>query len=194
MRRSKADTQKTREQIVAAAADELRDKGIAGANLTDVMAAVGLTHGGFYRHFENRDQLLAEGLKRAIDVSQNLLTERLAVGGVNQAVTQYLTADHRDAKIPRCPYAGLGSELKRDPGLKAEASRGLMSQIDAIHSELGDSADAQDRAALILTTMVGALVVSRLVEDRELSDRILDLASKQSLALASGGSRTGGAL
>jgi TetR/AcrR family transcriptional repressor of nem operon len=189
MKRSKADAQKTRKEIVKAAADELRRKGVAHANVSEVMASVGMTHGGFYRHFESRDQLLEEGLQLAVKASREILGERLAAGGVERAINEYLNTSHRDADVPRCPYAGLGAELARDPKLKTEASNGIADQIQTLADHLGGGDEASDRAALILSTMLGALTLARLVDDLNTSDRILELGRRQALGLAETGVR-----
>src|SRR5262249_51113315 len=66
MRKSKQEAARTRDHIIEVAAQEFRRKGIAGTSLADVMAAAGLTHGGFYRHFESKDQLIAEACAAAV--------------------------------------------------------------------------------------------------------------------------------
>jgi TetR/AcrR family transcriptional repressor of nem operon len=66
MRRSKRETAETRQRIVRVAAAEIRKKGIEGTGLSDVMAAAGLTHGGFYRHFESKEGLVTAACSEAI--------------------------------------------------------------------------------------------------------------------------------
>ena len=102
MKKSKAETEQTRRRIVAAAADEVRRKGLADANMGEVMSAAGLTHGGFYRHFSNREQLFEEGLKQAMAASGKLMADRAAAGGISNAIDGYLSAQHRDEDVPRC--------------------------------------------------------------------------------------------
>jgi TetR/AcrR family transcriptional regulator, transcriptional repressor for nem operon len=132
VKKSKADTEQTRLRIIAAAADEVRLKGLAEANMGEVMSAAGLTHGGFYRHFANREQLFSEGLKQAMEASEKIMADRVAVGGVPHAVEGYLSRTHRDEAVPRCPYAALGSELARDPDLRAQAWAGVSAQIETL--------------------------------------------------------------
>ena len=104
------------EAIVAAAADHIRRAGIAEASLADVMAAAGLTHGGFYRHFRNKEQLVAEALSDAGDKTVEIIGRAMSKGGLNAAVDSYLSAAHRDARTPTCPFAALGASMPVWPG------------------------------------------------------------------------------
>jgi TetR/AcrR family transcriptional repressor of nem operon len=184
VKKSKAETAQTKLRIVAAAADEVRRKGLAEANMAEVMSAAGLTHGGFYRHFANREHLFAEGLRQAMATSQKVMADRVAVGGVPHAVEGYLSVAHRDEAVPRCPYAALGSELARDPDLGAQAWAGVSAQIDTLAQGLGGGDDARDRATMIFAMMMGAMTLARLAGDGGPSDRILELARQESLATA----------
>jgi TetR/AcrR family transcriptional regulator, transcriptional repressor for nem operon len=183
VKKSKAETELTRARIVAAASNEVRRRGLAEANIAEVMRAAGLTHGGFYRHFENRDQLFLEGLRHAAAASGEVLAERAATGGAAHALEGYLSPHHRDAETPRCPYAALGSELARYPDLKPEAWRGIERQIATLSEQIGGGEDAADRATLLFAIMVGALTLSRLADDPTVSDRILSVAKRQGLKL-----------
>src|SRR5258706_12021572 len=111
LRKSNKEAAQTREAIVAAAADHIRRTGIAEASLADVMAAAGLTHGGFYRHFRNKEHLVAEALSAAGDKTIAAISQKIAKGGVNAAVDTYLSISHRDSPTPICPFATLGSEM-----------------------------------------------------------------------------------
>src|SRR3984885_6354146 len=99
MRKSKQEAAETRRRIVEAAAGEFRQKGIANAGLSDLMAAAGLTHGGFYRHFESKDQLVAEAYATAADSVLATLAD--AVGkktgerALKAAMGVYLSKAHR---------------------------------------------------------------------------------------------------
>src|ERR1700704_5267531 len=117
MRKSKAETAKTREHILEAASAQFLSHGITEAGLARLMKAAGLTHGGFYRHFASKDQLVAEACSAAIAT----MTERVASGasrkrgrkGLETAVADYLSAEHRDNPRDGCPLAALGSEMAR---------------------------------------------------------------------------------
>src|SRR5262249_28392543 len=111
MRKSRIEAAKTRERIVTAAAAEFRQHGIAGTGLADLMKAAGLTHGGFYRHFASKDQLVAEACSAAIAT----MTERMGSSasrkrgpkGLEAAVADYLSTEHRDKPPSRRPPAPL---------------------------------------------------------------------------------------
>jgi TetR/AcrR family transcriptional repressor of nem operon len=184
VKKSKADTEQTRLRIIAAAADEVRLKGLAEANMGEVMSAAGLTHGGFYRHFANREQLFSEGLKQAMEASEKIMADRVAVGGVPHAVEGYLSRTHRDEAVPRCPYAALGSELARDPDLRAQAWAGVSAQIETLTEGFDGEGEASDRATLIFALMMGAMTLARLAGNGEPSDRILEVARQAGLAIA----------
>ena len=116
MRKSKLEAAQTREAIVAAAADHIKRTGIAEASLADVMAAAGLTHGGFYRHFRNKEHLVSEALSAAGEKVIAAIGRNMAKGGLNAVVDRYLSTSHRDAPTPICPLAALGSEVARSGG------------------------------------------------------------------------------
>lgn len=166
MRRSKADTEATRVAIVEAAADLIRQQGISKPSLGDMMEAAGLTHGGFYRHFRNKAALVAEAVAAAGAKTVETLG---AKASRNAAIDAYLSKRHRDAETPVCPFAAAGSELARaEPETKAAATATLR----ALFATLGDD------AVVTMSTMVGALTLSRIVDDPALSADILDRAKK----------------
>src|ERR1700752_4898739 len=117
MRKSRIEAAKTRERIVTAAAAEFRQHGIAATGLADLMKAAGLTHGGFYRHFASKDQLVAEACSAAIAT----MTERMASRpsrGRGQKVREQAVADspatgRRDTPRVGGPLAALGTEMAR---------------------------------------------------------------------------------
>src|SRR3954468_7509905 len=113
MRKSKAEAAETRKRIVAAAAAEFRKNGIVATGLADLMKAAGLTHGGFYKHFESKDQLVAEACAEA----GRALGERVSANASKgEPVASYLSARHRDDPAGGCPLAALGTELARCDG------------------------------------------------------------------------------
>src|SRR5260221_10007764 len=113
MRKSRQDTAETRERIVRTAAHEFGQHGIAETGLADVMSAAGLTHGGFYRHFDSKDALVLECLANALDSLrasiETATARRPGRAGVLIAIDDYLSAAHRDSEAT-CPFVSLGSE------------------------------------------------------------------------------------
>ena len=182
MRVSKQEAARTRERIIAAAAAEFRRKGLAGAGLSDLMAAAGLTHGGFYRHFESKDELIAEACAAAIDsVATMYAAPNSGRNGLEAAAARYLSKDHRDGQSKGCPFASLGSELARaDEETRAVATKGLLKVVDTLARHfMGMRPDVAKRQALVaLSTMVGALTLSRMMTQTELADLLLQDAAK----------------
>jgi TetR/AcrR family transcriptional repressor of nem operon len=186
MRKSKQEAAVTRQRIIKAAAAAFRKNGIAGTGLSDLMAAAGLTHGGFYRHFDSRDQIVAEACSAAAES----LVEQLAAAaskkspqrGLKTIIENYLSAAHRDEPADGCPLAALGSEIARgDERTRAVATQALLKLVGVIASQFGKTRPdvARRRALVAAATMIGALTMSRIVTDSELSAGILREADKQ---------------
>ena len=186
MRQSKQEAARTRERIIEAAAREFRRNGIARTALADLMAAAGLTHGGFYRHFESKDQLVAEACAAAFDCGAKTADVGLSRhgngNGFKAFVANYLSTDHRDDHSEGCAFAALGSELVRaDENTRKMATEGLLTLVGFIAEQFeGMPADVAKRRALVtLSTLVGALTLARIVTDPKLSTVILQEAAKQ---------------
>jgi TetR/AcrR family transcriptional regulator, transcriptional repressor for nem operon len=179
MRKSKEEAALTRKRIVTAAAGEFRKNGIVATGLNDLMKAAGLTHGGFYKHFESKDQLVAEACAEAVETMIKIVTVA-AAGGTPVAET-YLSASQRDNPAVGCPLSSIGSELGRsDERTRAVAAEGFLKLVDIMAGQLGKTkpADARRRALVAVSTMIGALTMSRMVTDPELSAEILREAKK----------------
>jgi TetR/AcrR family transcriptional repressor of nem operon len=180
LRKSNKEAAQTREAIVAAAADHIRRTGIAGASLADVMAAAGLTHGGFYRHFRNKEHLVAEAFGAAGDKIVATISRKVAKSGRNAAVDTYLSASHRDSPTPICPFAALGSEMARSGDQAKIAATELLERLFiALASDAPDPKQARGDAIVALSTMVGAMTLARAVSDSALSAEILARARER---------------
>jgi TetR/AcrR family transcriptional regulator, transcriptional repressor for nem operon len=173
MRRSKAEAFQTRERIVKTAASEFRRNGIAATGLSELMAAAGLTHGGFYRHFASKEQLAVEACGDAL-VS---MTDGMAAkDDLAAVVNHYLSPRHRDCPESGCPLAALGSELGRaDEPLRSAAADGYRRLVEVIASRLTHlpARAAQTRAMVIASSMIGAITVSRIVNGGAASEAVL---------------------
>jgi TetR/AcrR family transcriptional repressor of nem operon len=185
MRKSKQETAKTRQRIVKTAAAEFRRNGISETGLSELMAAAGLTHGGFYRHFESKDQLVAEACAAAVEPEMGSLLaacSHKAKGNVLEAIAaNYLSAKHRDDPSGGCPFAALGSELARgDDETRAAATAGIVKLVDSLAERLDKTKakPAKQRVLAALSMMIGALTLSRIVKDPKLSADILQQARK----------------
>jgi TetR/AcrR family transcriptional repressor of nem operon len=182
MRKSREAAAETRKRIVRAAARKFREQGIVATGLADLMKAAGLTHGGFYKHFASKDQLVAEATAAALDT---LLEEMAAHPTINAAVAAYLSTRHRDNPASGCPFAAIGSELSRsDKTAREAATGGLVRLVDILEGKAA-TADARRRALVAAATMIGAVMMSRVVTDPELSAEILGEAAKSLMAARS---------
>jgi TetR/AcrR family transcriptional repressor of nem operon len=177
LRKSRLEAAQTREAIVAAAADLIRRTGIAEASLADMMAAAGLTHGGFYRHFRNKEHLISEALSAAGEKAIATIGRYMAKGGLNAAVDGYLSTSHRDSPTPICPFAALGSEMARSRKVtKAAATEVLEKLFVTLAGDAPDREEARGDAIVALSMMIGAMTLARIVADSDLSSEILDRA------------------
>ena len=180
MRRSRAEAEETRRRIVQTAAKAFRRNGIHATGLNDVMADAGLTHGGFYRHFESKGELVAEacsvGMDAIVDVARAAASGAAGREALEAILEAYLSTAHRDNVGDGCPLAGIGSELARADGeTRKAASAGFLTMVDTVAKQLRrrKPADAKAEALFVLSAMIGAVTMSRIVDDPALSDAIL---------------------
>ena len=182
MRKSREEAAQTRRRIVEAASSEFRKNGIVATGLNDLMNAAGLTHGGFYKHFESKDQLVSEACAEAVETMIEYVANR-ASGGT-PVVEIYLSTSQRDNPAAGCPLAAIGSELGRcDERTRTVATEGFLKLVDIMARQFGKAkpVDARRKALAAVSTMIGALTMSRMVTDPELSAEILS-AAKASLS------------
>jgi AcrR family transcriptional regulator len=171
------------ERILEAAARAIRRSGYTGTGVADIMKEAGLTHGGFYAHFESREAMLAEAADRAGAQSVATLERFVAQVPPKEAfralVTAYLSKGHVERAEVGCPVAALGSEMPRQaPEVRRAATRRIKEMIDLVsrHSPGWGEPGAHERALIATATMVGALVLARAVDDPKLSASILEAA------------------
>ena len=182
----------THERIVAAAARAIRRSGYNGTGVADIMQEAGLTHGGFYAHFESREAMLAEAADRAGAESVATLEQVAAAAPPEKALQAlmraYLSKDHLEGVESGCPMAALGSEMPRQaPEVRRVATRRAKETIDLVARQLPDwgKPGAHEQALAILATMVGAMVLARAVDDPKLSDAFRSAALKHSTRTSS---------
>lgn len=163
MRVSQEEKERSRSRIVTAAARLFRERGVQGASVGDIMSEAGLTHGGFYRHFPDKDALLAEALTAAFDrFTSPLLDGSDPVRDAAAFRALYLSDDHRGATGQGCPAAALGPDIARSGDAVRQAFSG---GIDTLVAGLarGKEMHAQPRTDAMrdLAMMVGAMVLAR---------------------------------
>ncbi|HEY3773731.1 MAG TPA: TetR/AcrR family transcriptional regulator [Solirubrobacteraceae bacterium] len=190
MRHSEDEKRRSHERIVEAAARRIREAGTDGPGVAEIMSAAGMTHGGFYKHFGSRDELIAEAAEVACADGSGRLNDAIAdaANPLSALITTYLSADHRDDPGTGCAVAALGSDAAR-PGNAArpaytEQIRRYIDRLQSLLAEDGATGEARERAIATVSTLVGALTISRAVEDPELADEVLAGARDVLLAAA----------
>lgn len=171
-----------RATIVTNAARALRRGGLDGVSIPDLMKASGLTHGGFYVHFQNRDDLVAAAVVVAAEETGASVLER-APGDVQAMLAGYLSQSHVDHPEGGCVVAALGTEAARQAApvrrAFAHAARGLIHLVDQQIQPPKPAEAVSDEALVLSAQMVGAVVLARLVDDPELSGRLLQAVKDQ---------------
>jgi TetR/AcrR family transcriptional regulator, transcriptional repressor for nem operon len=177
---SQADKAASHVRIVKVASRRIRRDGIENIGVAELMHQAGLTHGGFYRHFDSRDELVAEAIDAALAQGSERVQAAAKLGApaaLTAIIDGYLSRLHRDKPETGCAVAALPTDVARaGPHARAAYSRQVRSYVELL-AGLTPSGEPDD-AYLILAALVGALVVSRAVDDHGLSDEILDRASR----------------
>ncbi|TFU06287.1 TetR/AcrR family transcriptional regulator [Polymorphobacter arshaanensis] len=189
MGHSKAEKAQSRERILAAAATKIRESGLDGISVGDLMKSVNLTHGGFYGHFESRAHLIAAALEQALADGEKASAAYAGKNGsitVKSIVNSYLSPAHRDHPSSGCAIPTLAGEVSRaDPEVRAVMAQQLVKSFDAMGEALGESGqDTEQFAVSAWSMMVGAMMISRILGDDPLADRVLALTRKSILELA----------
>jgi TetR/AcrR family transcriptional regulator, transcriptional repressor for nem operon len=176
MGHSQEEKAKSHQRIVEIAARRIRESGTDGPGVAEIMSEAGLTHGGFYKHFGSRDDLVAEAVEAAIEQGRERLDSRTegAADPLAAFVDGYLSAEHRDDPGTGCSVVALGADATRADDRVRAAYRGQVeSYIARMEGLLGGDEEVRRRAIAAVTSMVGALLISRAVDDEALSDEIL---------------------
>jgi TetR/AcrR family transcriptional repressor of nem operon len=179
MRNSKDEKAANHERIISVAAAQIRERGTDQPGVADIMRAAGLTHGGFYKHFDSRDELIEEAVARAL-TDNALEAEQLLASADGDPLAAfadwYVSTAHRDDPSTGCGVAALGPDVSRIGGTAQEAYRAQVDRYLAhLQTLIGDDDLNSRRDALVtLSTMVGALVIARGLGPIASSDELLD--------------------
>jgi TetR/AcrR family transcriptional regulator, transcriptional repressor for nem operon len=181
MRVSRERADAHRQKILDVAGTLFRERGFDGIGVADIMRQAGLTHGGFYGHFASKDDLAAETC--ALIAGKPGWAERLAGSSrptLRGVVRGYLSRRHRDDPGSGCLFAAVGSDIAHQPGsIRRAFTDGLRSTVAALQQLLeGRSAAKRQKALATMAGLVGALMLSRAVDDPKLSDEILEAAAQ----------------
>lgn len=174
------------DRIVAAAARAIRRGGFEGVGVADIMKDAGLTHGGFYAHFDSRNAMLAEAIDRAGQESADRLTQAIAVrksrgaSDLRALVEAYLSDRHLDDIEAGCPVAALASEVPRQSLEVQQASTQRVHSLLAMVRRALPPDEPADNIAVIASQLVGALQLARTLGDKAQGQALLK-ATRQSL-------------
>jgi TetR/AcrR family transcriptional repressor of nem operon len=182
MRYSREHKLETHARIVRKASVKLRERGAHGIGVADLMKDAGLTHGGFYAHFNSREALVIEAFSHAMDRSterwRKLAETVPPEKRLAKVVNSYLTPAHRDDPGRGCAIPALGAEIARESSRTRKVFAGRLEQmIDALADQIqGVPRQAARRKAMsAIATMMGTLVMARIAGTGEFSDEILSV-------------------
>ena len=179
MGHSKAEKVKTHKRIVSIASKRFREEGLAGVGIAELMKEAGLTVGGFYKHFDSRDDLVAEAVSSAFG-NWKRQVDAAASGGppfsYARLIDEYLNEAHRNNPGTGCVFSALAGEIARsDKHTRALASEQIRNNIQLITDMLPgkDKSAARSKALVTYSALVGAMALARAVSDEALSREIL---------------------
>jgi TetR/AcrR family transcriptional repressor of nem operon len=177
---SKAQKENTHKRIVAIASKRFREKGLAGFGIAELMKEAGLTVGGFYKHFDSRDELVAEAVRDAFGVWQRQKKASEAGGqqplSFEKLIDDYVSDVHRKNPGTGCAFSALAPEIARsDKRTRALTSQQVKNDLALIIGLLPgkDKRAARSRAILTFSALVGAMSLARAISDEALSREIL---------------------
>lgn len=181
MKVSREQVAENRQRILDAAARLFRERGFESVTVAEIMSAAGLTHGGFYGHFASKEALIDAAMAHQPSSQRG----RVTLESPARYADSYLSRQHRDNVGSGCQFAALGTEAARaSKEVRQTLTKSLRSQIEAL-SAASPGATQQERrhaAMASLATMMGGVMLARLVDDDSLSDEIL-VAARESLRL-----------
>jgi len=184
MGHSQEDKAGSHDRIVRAAAGRFRESGVDGIGVADLMKNAGLTHGGFYRHFACRDELVAEAVERALQdggrVVDALANDKHA--SLAALVDRYLSTAHRDHVATSCAVTTLAGDVARsNERARSAYTRQVGTYLDLLIKLIASGKTKSKRVKAIgaLSTLVGAVSLARAVNDEKLSREILKSAADE---------------
>ncbi|MBW8844908.1 MAG: TetR/AcrR family transcriptional regulator [Burkholderiales bacterium] len=180
MKVTRAQAEENRERILDSAAQLFRERGFDGIGLNELMQAAGLTRGGFYGHFESKDDLAAQAVKRAMDTNRELWKQQTD-RSLAAWVTSYLSDAHCERPGAGCALASLASDAARGgPAVQTVFAEGVRRLAGTLQGQMpgADAVEQREQALAMLSTLVGAVLLSRAVGDPGLSRELREAARK----------------
>lgn len=185
---SKQQMERNREAIEQVSSQLFRERGLNGVSVNDLMAAVGLTHGGFYGHFASKDELAAIASRRAAAESGQrweALSSQPGKHTLQTLVDSYLDVKHRDCPAEGCVVTALAADVAREGADKPvhqaylSGAKSMLARLESL-SPLEDEQQRHQQALAQMAMLVGALTLARATRDDALSEEFLN-AARQAL-------------
>jgi TetR/AcrR family transcriptional regulator, transcriptional repressor for nem operon len=184
----------TRRRILAAAGEAFRERGVAETGVDEVMRRAGLTHGGFYAHFRDKTELVAEACAAAFETAvpnlDRIAAQATPARRARLLIDSYLSHHHRDHRNSGCVVVAVGADIARLRGAaRAGYSRGFTVHLDRLCAALrlsDDPTENRDRVTHLMSSLVGALLFARAIDDPAGSDALLE-SSRRMLKKEFGG-------
>ncbi|ASY63214.1 Transcriptional regulator, TetR family [Sinorhizobium sojae CCBAU 05684] len=183
MRVSRAQAEANREAVINAASRLFREHGFDGIGLKDLMKGAGLTQGGFYKQFDSKDDLAAQASRRAMEQATRRWSAVAAASpdALEALIELYLSMGHREEKSDGCPLVALGADAARQSEeVRAPFQNGIQAHLQILE-ELMPEAESPNtgKAMAMLSLMVGAVTISRILNDEEMAERFLNVAADE---------------
>jgi TetR/AcrR family transcriptional regulator, transcriptional repressor for nem operon len=185
MRVSRIQAAENRETVINVASRLFRKRGFDGIGLKDLMKSAGLTQGAFYKQFASKEDLAAQASRRAMESASHRWSAATAAkpeDPLGAVIAFYLSMGHRREKMDGCPIVALGSDAARQgTDVKASFEAGIRKHLEILGRFIAKTGgeESDGKAMAILSTMVGALTLSRVVNDPDLAQAFLDAATDQ---------------
>ena len=193
MRVSRIQAEKNRQTVIDVASRLFREHGFDGIGLKDLMENAGLTQGAFYKQFTSKDDLAAQASRRALESALRRWSAAAAAhprDPLGAVIAFYLSIGHCAERMDGCPVVALGSDAARQGAdVKASFEGGIREYLELLGRWVnnGDGKKPGSKTMAILSTMVGAVLLSRAVNDKQLSKRFLQAAAESVLTASSAG-------
>jgi TetR/AcrR family transcriptional regulator, transcriptional repressor for nem operon len=197
MRVNRIQAEKNRQTVIDVASRLFREHGFDGIGLKDLMKGAGLTQGAFYKQFGSKDDLAAQASKRALESASrrwSAAAEANPKDPLGAVIAFYLSMGHREERMDGCPVVALGSDAARQSvDVKTSFEAGIRKYLELLGSWVGDAEgeESSGKAMAILSTMVGAVVLSRAVNTERLSKQFLQAAAESVMGSSAGAAQQG---
>ena len=185
MRVSRTQAAENRETVINVASRLFRERGFDGIGLKDLMKGAGLTQGAFYKQFASKEDLAAQASRRALESAFSRWSAATAAkpeDPLGAVMAFYLSMGHREEKMDGCPIVALGSDAARQGSdVKASFEAGIKAHLEVLGRLIAETngSEPKGKAMAVLSMMVGALTLSRAVNDPDLAQAFLDAAAQQ---------------